>query len=198
MLIAGVDDDGAHVYSIDSAGGSIPDSYCATGSGSPYMYGVLEDKFKEGMTRNEAVEVVARALLASAQRDVASGNGMDLCVITPKDGFQLVSDDELEALFKSFEFNHIPRRPRVTSVMCGCFWGLGERKMRMTLAEIKNKAKEIIPDGIPYTVDLEAGTISIITPTPDAFAEQSNSLTVKLAKAVRRRIVIDQTINSFH
>jgi len=47
------------------------------------------------------VEVAARALLASAQRDAASGNGMDLCVITPKDGFQLVSDDELEALFKS-------------------------------------------------------------------------------------------------
>ena len=101
LLIAGVDEDGAHVYSIDSAGGSIPDSYCATGSGSPYMYGVLEDKFKEGMTRDQAVEVAARALLASAQRDAASGNGMDLCVITPKDGFQLVSDDELEALFKS-------------------------------------------------------------------------------------------------
>ena len=62
--------------------------------------------------------------------------------------------------------------------------------MRMTLTEIKNKAKEVIPDGIPYTVDLEAGTIAIITPTPDAFAEQGNSLTVKLAKAVRRRIVI--------
>ena len=101
LLIVGVDADGGHVYSIDYAGGSIPDVYCATGSGSPYMYGVLEDKFKEGRTRNEAVEVAARALLASAQRDAASGNGMDLCVITPKDGFQLVSDDELEALFKS-------------------------------------------------------------------------------------------------
>ncbi|MEC7042213.1 MAG: proteasome subunit beta, partial [Candidatus Thermoplasmatota archaeon] len=101
LLIAGVDEDGAHVYSIDSAGGSIPDLYCATGSGSPYMYGVLEDKFKEGMTRDQAVEVAARALLASAQRDAASGNGMDLCVITPEDGFQLVSDEELEALFKS-------------------------------------------------------------------------------------------------
>ena len=42
LLIVGVDDDGGHVYSIDSAGGSIPDVYCATGSGSPYMYGVLE------------------------------------------------------------------------------------------------------------------------------------------------------------
>ncbi|CAI8199977.1 MAG: Proteasome subunit beta [Methanobacteriota archaeon] len=99
LLIAGVDDEGSHVYSIDSAGGSIPDVYCATGSGSPYMYGVLEDKFREGMNRDEAVEVVARALLASAQRDAASGNGMDVCVITPKDGYQLIPQEELEALF---------------------------------------------------------------------------------------------------
>ena len=100
LLIAGVDDEGSHVYSIDSAGGSIPDVYCATGSGSPYMYGVLEDKFREGMNRDEAVEVVARALLASAQRDAASGNGMDVCVITAKDGYQLIPQEELEALFK--------------------------------------------------------------------------------------------------
>ena len=54
LLIVGVDDEGGHVYSIDSAGGSIPDSYCATGSGSPYMYGVLEDGFSEGMSRTDA------------------------------------------------------------------------------------------------------------------------------------------------
>ena len=61
LLIVGVDDDGGHVYSIDSAGGSIPDSYCATGSGSPYMYGVLEDGFKENMTQAEALKLAARA-----------------------------------------------------------------------------------------------------------------------------------------
>lgn len=98
LLIAGVDEDGAHVYSIDSAGGSIPDKYCATGSGSPYMYGVLEDQFKEGMKEKEALRVAAKALLASAQRDAASGNGMDLCVITPKHGYRAIEDDELEAL----------------------------------------------------------------------------------------------------
>ena len=37
LLIVGVDSSGPSVYSIDSAGGSIPDVYCATGSGSPYM-----------------------------------------------------------------------------------------------------------------------------------------------------------------
>ena len=100
LLIVGVDDEGGSVYSIDSAGGSIPDVYCATGSGSPYMYGVLEDGFKEKMNRNEAVALAARALNASAQRDAASGNGMDLAVITAKDGFVLVEQSEINSALK--------------------------------------------------------------------------------------------------
>ena len=98
LLIVGVDEDGSHVYSIDSAGGSIPDVYCATGSGSPYMYGVLEDNFTEGMSRSEALKLAARALHASGQRDAASGNGMDLAVITAKDGYQQVSQQEVSKL----------------------------------------------------------------------------------------------------
>ena len=95
LLIVGVDPSGSHVYSIDSAGGSIPDVYCATGSGSPYMYGVLEDGFKDNMTRDQAVALAARALNASGQRDAASGNGMDLAVITAKDGYVAVEQSEI-------------------------------------------------------------------------------------------------------
>ena len=98
LLIVGVDADGSHVYSIDSAGGSIPDTYCATGSGSPYMYGVLEDNFTEGMSRTEALKLAARALHASGQRDAASGHGMDLAVISAKDGYQQVSQQEISKL----------------------------------------------------------------------------------------------------
>ena len=94
LLIVGVDESGSSVYSISSAGGSIPDVYCATGSGSPYMYGVLEDQFKDGMSEKDALRVAAKALLASAQRDAASGNGMDLAVITPEAGFRLLSEEE--------------------------------------------------------------------------------------------------------
>ena len=98
LLIVGVDESGSSVYSIDSAGGSIPDVYCATGSGSPYMYGVLEDQFKDGMSEKDALRVAAKALLASAQRDAASGNGMDLAVITPEAGFRLLSEEEVANL----------------------------------------------------------------------------------------------------
>ncbi|MBI19245.1 MAG: proteasome subunit beta [Euryarchaeota archaeon] len=98
LLIVGVDASGSHVYSIDSAGGSIPDVYCATGSGSPYMYGVLEDGFKDNMSRDEAVSLAARALNASGQRDAASGNGMDLAVITAKDGYVAVEQTEISKI----------------------------------------------------------------------------------------------------
>ena len=98
LLIVGVDDSGSSVYSIDSAGGSIPDAYCATGSGSPYMYGVLEDQYEDGMSSDGALRVAAKALLASAQRDAASGNGMDLAVITMDGGFNQLSEDEVSNL----------------------------------------------------------------------------------------------------
>ena len=101
LLIVGVDSSGSSVYSIDSAGGSIPDVYCATGSGSPFMYGVLEDQYKDNMTKDEALRVAAKSLLASAQRDAASGNGMDLAVITMDNGFQLLSENELTNLVSS-------------------------------------------------------------------------------------------------
>ena len=101
LLIVGVDSSGSSVYSIDSAGGSIPDVYCATGSGSPYMYGVLEDQFREGMDEKSALKVAAKALLASAQRDAASGNGMDLAVITPENGYQQLSVEQVDELLSS-------------------------------------------------------------------------------------------------
>lgn len=99
LLIVGMDDDGPSVYSIDSAGGSIPDKYCATGSGSPYMYGVLEDGFSDDMSEKEALKLASRALSASGQRDAASGNGMDLAVIT-NDGYRALTDSEVNSLLK--------------------------------------------------------------------------------------------------
>ena len=98
LLIVGVDESGPSVYSIDSAGGSIPDVYCATGSGSPFMYGVLEDQYKTGMNRDQALALAAKSLLASAQRDSASGNGMDLAHITPDSGFCKLTELEVAAL----------------------------------------------------------------------------------------------------
>ena len=65
------------------------------------MYGVLEDQYRDNMSREDALKVAAKALLASAQRDAASGNGMDLAVITLDDGFKLLTEEEKMTLLSS-------------------------------------------------------------------------------------------------
>jgi len=61
----------------------------------------LEDQFSPGMSESQATALAAKALLASAQRDSASGNGMDLAVITMENGYRQLTDDELEKVLSS-------------------------------------------------------------------------------------------------
>ncbi len=62
--------------------------------------------------------------------------------------------------------------------------------MRLTLSELKKKISKLVPSDINYEVDLEAGSISIITDQPSAFGGSGDNLTVRIAKSVKRRIVI--------
>ena len=94
LILGGWDSSGGHVYSLDAAGGAIPDKYTSGGSGSPYVYGVLEDSFRDDMTANEGVELAIRAVYAAMGRDSASGNGIDVAIINDKE-FKQLSDDEI-------------------------------------------------------------------------------------------------------
>ena len=95
LIIAGTDTTGPHVFSLDAAGGAIEDIYTTTGSGSPYVFGVLEDNYKEGMNEDDAINLAIRAITAAIKRDSASGNGMDVVVITKK-AYRELSSDEIE------------------------------------------------------------------------------------------------------
>ena len=95
LVIGGFDRSGGHVYSLDAAGGSLPDKFVSTGSGSPFVYGVLEDHWKDDMSVNDGADLAIRAITASMKRDSASGEGIDVAVIT-KDGFKLLDDKEVE------------------------------------------------------------------------------------------------------
>lgn len=106
LLIGGVDRDGGHVYSLDAAGGAIPDDFVTTGSGSPFVYGVLEDHYEEGITVNEGTDLAIRALHSAMSRDSASGDGIALTQITESDGYNAIEPEEigdrLEAMGKEF------------------------------------------------------------------------------------------------
>lgn len=95
LVIGGYDRTGGHVYSLDAAGGSLPDKFVSSGSGSPYVYGVLEDHWKDDMTTEEGANLAIRAVTAAMKRDAVSGEGIDVALIT-KDGFKMLDDKEVE------------------------------------------------------------------------------------------------------
>jgi len=101
LVLGGWDAEGGHVYSLDAAGGAIPDNYTAAGSGSPYVLGVLEDQYKEGMTVDEGINIAARAITAAMGRDTASGNGIDIAVINEK-VFKMISENEIKTRLEKF------------------------------------------------------------------------------------------------
>lgn len=81
-ILAGVDDDGSHVYSLDPSGSSLEDDYTANGSGMPYALGVLEQGYDDDLTMDEAVTVAAQAIQSASERDTGSGNGIHVTRIT--------------------------------------------------------------------------------------------------------------------
>lgn len=95
LILGGFDDNGGHVYSLDAAGGAIPDKYTAAGSGSPYVYGVLEDNYRDDITIDEGIDIAVRAITAATSRDSASGGMIDVATIT-KDGFKGLSEEEVK------------------------------------------------------------------------------------------------------
>lgn len=84
VLVGGVDDTGAHVFSVDPFGSLTEEKCVATGSGSPIAYGVLEDKYRESSMIQEILPVVVRAVDSAMKRDAASGDSFDLVVIDKK------------------------------------------------------------------------------------------------------------------
>jgi len=93
IVVGGIDNSGSHVFSLDPLGSLVEEKCVATGSGSPVAYGVLEDKYQEGMPTAEMLPVVVHALKAAMKRNTASGDSFDIAIID-KNGYRELADDE--------------------------------------------------------------------------------------------------------
>jgi len=81
LLVAGVDDNGGHIYAADMSGAITTEDFASSGSGSPIAYGVLESVYHKNITNEEAKEIATKAVAAAMERDPGSGNGIDVLVI---------------------------------------------------------------------------------------------------------------------
>ncbi len=99
VLVGGIDETGPHVFNLDPYGSLTEEKMVSTGSGSPVAYGVLEDKYREGVSIAETLPVIARAVNAAMKRDVASGNSYNIIVID-SNGYKELSEEEKTQLLK--------------------------------------------------------------------------------------------------
>ena len=81
LVVAGVDREGAHVYTNDMSGAVTSEDFMSSGSGSPIAYGVLEQGYRQEIALDDARKLAESAVRAAMERDPGSGNGVDVLVL---------------------------------------------------------------------------------------------------------------------
>jgi 20S proteasome subunit beta 1 len=82
IIVGGWDPyDGGQVFEIPLGGVLMEMPYAMGGSGSTYIYGLVDHTFKIGMTKEECKEFVRRSISHAMARDGSSGGVVRMCVI---------------------------------------------------------------------------------------------------------------------
>jgi len=106
LILGGEDEDGKFaLYTQDPSGSNIKETkFHATGSGSPMAFGVLEDSYKENMSIDQSVELAIKAMASALKRDMATGEGVDVTIIS-RDGFKRLEKEKIAGMLKVKSIN---------------------------------------------------------------------------------------------
>ena len=83
-LVGGVDGEGSRLYIMDQLGSMIEDNYAAIGTGGSVAIGILEENYKTGISTEDGKDLAVKAVRAAISRDIGSGDGVDVVVLTKK------------------------------------------------------------------------------------------------------------------
>ena len=84
QVVVGGTDPSPQIYTLDPLGSLLPDDYAAVGTGAEMALGVLDSEYKKDISIEVARNLAVKAIKSSIQRDSASGDGIDLVIITNK------------------------------------------------------------------------------------------------------------------
>ncbi|WEU40788.1 MAG: archaeal proteasome endopeptidase complex subunit beta [Candidatus Odinarchaeum yellowstonii] len=94
LIIGGFDYTGARLFVLDLFGSLTEEKFTSTGSGSPIALGVLENGYFENIKVEEAIALAVHAVNSAINRDVGSGDGVDVVKITSK-GVEKIPQNEV-------------------------------------------------------------------------------------------------------
>lgn len=99
FLLGGKDDNGFSLFVLGPDGAKLEDEFISTGSGSVFAYGVLQEHYSKAMKLDEAVKLAVKSVNVAIERDIATGEGIDVVVID-KDGSRELSAQEINGYLK--------------------------------------------------------------------------------------------------
>ena len=110
LVLGGVDETGPHLYTVYPHGSTDYLPYGTMGSGSLAAMSVFESSYREDMSEEEGINLVADAIRSGIFNDLGSGSNVDICVIT-KDGTKMLRnyDRPNERLYRKPDGYSIPR-----------------------------------------------------------------------------------------
>lgn len=82
IIFAGYDEDGYHLYVLDPLGSVIEDDYAAIGTGASIAIGIIESEYRKDLPIDKAADLVVKSIKAAISRDVVSGDGIDIAIVT--------------------------------------------------------------------------------------------------------------------
>ena len=81
-IIAGFSDGKPELYVLDPIGALLADKFAVVGTGAQIAIGVLELDYNEELSVGEGEPLLLRAVKSAIARDISSGDGVDLLIIT--------------------------------------------------------------------------------------------------------------------
>jgi 20S proteasome subunit beta 2 len=121
LVLGGFDINGPHLHTVYPHGSTDSLPFATMGSGSLAAMSIFESQYKEDMTKEEAMALVAEGIRAGIFNDLGSGSNVDLCVIT-KDGAEYLRHYDMP-------------NPRPYSRPKGYFFPAGHTKILSTRVE---------------------------------------------------------------
>ena len=106
-MVAGVDPTGVGLFTVHAHGSTDKLPYVTMGSGSMAAMAIFETKWKQKMTREEAVNLASEAIKAGIFNDLGSGSNVDVCVITAEKTTLMrnhIKPNEREEKQRSYKF----------------------------------------------------------------------------------------------
>ncbi|MDD1766780.1 MAG: archaeal proteasome endopeptidase complex subunit beta [Candidatus Methanomethyliaceae archaeon] len=85
-IVGGVNEEGHKLYILDPLGSLMEDKFAALGTGGALAISVIEQEYKDEMSLKDGKELAVKAVKAAISRDIASGDGVDVVIISKEGG----------------------------------------------------------------------------------------------------------------